>query len=55
MALFVPEEEIFPSEAITDQVLVDSIADNIIDVSRDFLPTPYEKLFQAMDDFELKG
>lgn len=55
MALFVPEEDIFPSDAIAEQVLLDSIEDNIAEAAGELLPTNYESLFQAMEDFDSRG
>ncbi len=55
MALFVPEEELFPADAISEQVLLDAIVDNVADISSQFLPTNFDLLFDAMDAYESKG
>lgn len=55
MSSFVPEEDLFPTDALGEEVLLDAIADNIADVTAEYVPTKYDVLFEHLDSYEQNG
>jgi hypothetical protein len=55
MAKLVPEEELFPTEQLSDQTLDILVSEYVAEIVGEYIPTKYEILYGRFDFFTESG